>query len=67
MTNGIATIYKFNEWKALTEFLAEVKSTCAVHITREKEGWQVSVDQPVIKNNTKPKLTIGVSLYDLYW
>jgi hypothetical protein len=67
MTNGAATIYKFNEWKALTDFLAEIKSTCEVRITQGQEGWTVSVDQPAIKKNVKPKVTIGVSLYDLYW
>ena len=67
MTNGAATIYKFNEWKALTDFLAEVKSTCEVHITRENEYWKVMVDEPLLKKNVKSKITIGVSLHDLHW
>jgi hypothetical protein len=67
MTNREATIYKFNESNALTDFLAKLKSTREVHVVREKEGWTVTVDQPVTTKNIKPKITVGVALYDLYW
>lgn len=67
MTNGAATIYKFNEWKSLTDFLAQVKSTSEVHVVRENEEWKVSVGPPVKSRNIKPKITIGATLYDLYW
>ena len=67
MTNGATTMYKFSEWKALTDFLAELKSTQQVQITHDEGGWKVSVDQRALEKHVQPKIAIGVALYDLYW